>query len=163
MRLIAYGILFVTLASIILVPLIELAVVYREKIVLDSAIRNASRVAKDRALQTEGIRDLNADIDEEKFKTYFSEAFRDVMNLTASSSAGNTLTYKSTDGRYETLTVNLQFDELSKPEGLVTEVKVRAEASYIFKTKLMRTVEEVNPAVNYQLVTEREYVLTVRN
>ncbi|RIX50816.1 hypothetical protein D3P08_19155 [Paenibacillus nanensis] len=160
---VAYGILTILFASLILVPLVEMAVVYREKIVMDSAIRNASRVAKDRALEFEGIRNLDADMDEERFKDYFSEAFEDVMNLSESSSTGNAIKYESIDGKFNAFTVEFDFNEVEREEGLVSEVTIRAEAAYKFKTQLMRTVEEMNPALDYQLETERRYVLTVKN
>ncbi|MCR2803403.1 hypothetical protein [Paenibacillus soyae] len=163
MRMYAIGILAVLLASLILTPLVEMAIVYREKIVMDSSIRNASRVAKDRALEFEGIRDLNADIDEERFKDYFADALEDVMNLSRGSSAGNTVSFTSNDGIYNTVRVEFAFYEEDRPEGRVTEVEVRAEADYKFKTKLMRTAESLNPALDYELVTERAYVLTVKN
>lgn len=163
MRMVAYGILTIVFASLILVPLVEMAVVYREKIVMDSAIRNASRVAKDRALEFEGIRNLDADMDEERFKDYFSEAFEDVMNLSESSSTGNAIKYESIDGKFNTVTVEFDFYEEDRPEGVVSEVNIKAEAAYKFKTQLMRTVEELNPALDYQLETERSYVLTVKN
>jgi hypothetical protein len=162
-RMVAYGILTIVLASLVLVPLLETAIVYREKIVMDSAIRNASRVAKDRALEFEGIRNLDADMDEARFMDYFSEAFEDVMNLSETSSTSRTIKYESVDGKFNTVTVDFDFYEAEREEGLVSEVTVRAEAAYKFKTKLMRTVEQLNPAMDYQLETERSYVLTVKN
>lgn len=162
MRMIAYGLLTVILSSFLIVPMVELAIVYREKIVLDSAVRNASRVAKDRALEYEHMRNLDAVMDEERFKDYFAETFEDAMNMSRSSSAGNTLRFTSDDGKFLPFTITLDFFE--EDDGRqVSKVTIRAEADYKFKTALMRTAERLNPNVNYELSTERTYILSVRN
>lgn len=163
MRIYVISILVVLLASIVLLPMVEMAIVYREKIVLDSALRNSSKVAKDISLQREAIQNLDAEIDEEVFITYFSDTFEDVMNVYNISTIGNTMTFTSNDGKYDSLTVNLTFDREMRLEGVVTSVRVKANATYNFKTKLMQLAQDMNPAIDYQLESEREYKLTVTN
>lgn len=162
MRMIAYGLLTVILSSFLIVPMVELAIVYREKIVLDSAVRNASRVAKDRALEFEHMRNLDAVMDEERFKQYFSEAFEDGMNLSQNSSAGRILRFTSNDGKFHPFTISLYFFEEDDGRQL-SKVTIRAESDYKFKTALMRTAASLNSNIHYELATERTYNLSVRN
>ncbi|MGF7046945.1 hypothetical protein J2T13_001447 [Paenibacillus sp. DS2015] len=172
MRNIALGLLVVVLLSIIIEPLVEVLNVCREKIILGSALTNASRAAKDQSIIYESHRDLDAKIDEDRFVDYFAEAFESAIQVELTSRIDNTLKFNSTDGKYNSFTVTLEFkeefieserDDGSKVEQIISEVKVKAESTYKFKTKYLRIAESVGGDVDYQLTGERILKLSVKN
>lgn len=165
MKNIAIGILVIIVVSIIVEPLVEMGIVFREKVVLSGAISNACRAAKDRSLEYELLRGLDAVINEERFKEYFADAFEDALNVSEQSQEDNTITFTSNDGKYNDFTVTLDF---SNEENLytgqqVSEVDVKAQATYKFKTKYLKLAEEAEKDVDYQLISERNYILSVKN
>lgn len=164
MKNIAIGLLMVVLLSVLIEPLVELANVMKEKIILGSALSNACRAAKDRSLNYEKQRDLDAEVDLDDFEDFFADAFEDAMNVTRIPSAGSTLLFTSNDNKYNTFTVTL--DIISKPDAdngkNITEVYVKAESPYKFKTKYLKLAESASE-VGYNLSSERMYLLMVRN
>jgi len=162
---IAIGILLIILVSIVVEPLVEMGVVFREKVVLSTAISNACRAAKDRSLEYELLRGLDAKINEERFKEYFSDAFESALNVSEQTDDGNTLTFTSNDGRYNDFTVSLDFsnEENNQTGQWVSEVDVKAQATYKFKTRYLKLAEEADKDVDYQLISERKYILSVKN
>jgi hypothetical protein len=165
MRNLAIGILAIILVSIAVEPLVEMGIVFREKVVLSTAISNACRAAKDRSLEYELLRGLDAKINEERFKEYFSDAFESALNVSEQSREDNALTFTSNDGRYNDFTVSLDFsDEENMETGQqVSEVDVKAQATYKFKTRYLKLAEEAERDVGYQLISERNYILSVKN
>lgn len=165
MRSIAIGFLLVIMLSVLLEPMAELVNVMREKIVLGTAITNACRAAKDRSLQYERLRGLDAEVNPALFKDYFAEAFEDVMNLRLVSSSGQTMIFTSEDGKYHDFSVELEFIESMDPytEQTITEVSVKAEAAYKFKTKYLKLAEAASQDVGFLLRVERKLLLSVKN
>ena len=164
MKDIAIGLLMVLFLSVLVEPLVELANVMREKIILGSVLSNACTAAKDRSLEYKGQRDLDANVDFVLFKDYFSEAFEDALNVTRTSSVGDAMTFTSNDGKYNTFTVTLEItSKIDISTGkTVTEGRVRAESPYKFKTKYLKLAEGVS-SVDYNLASERMFLLMVRN
>lgn len=165
MKNIAIGILLIILVSIVVEPLVEMGLVFREKVVLSTAISNACRAAKDRSLEYELLRGLDAKINEERFKEYFSDAFESALNVSEQTDDGNTLTFTSNDGRYNDFTVSLDFSNMEniQTSQWVSEVNVKAQATYKFKTRYLKLAEEADKDVDYQLISERKYILSVKN
>lgn len=165
MRSIAAAILAVLLASILIEPLVEMANVFREKLQLNAAVTNACRAAKDRALEYEQLRGLDAKVNPERFKRYFAEAFGDALNLTQKSDTGDEVTFTSDDGQFNDFTVTFDFsDETdSGTEQEISTVQVEAEANYKYKTKYLKMAEEAIAGDDYKLVSERKYILSVKN
>jgi hypothetical protein len=162
---IAIGILLIILVSIVVEPLVEMGLVFREKVVLSTAISNACRAAKDRSLEYELLRGLDAKINEERFKEYFSDAFESALNVSEQTEDGNTLIFTSNDGRYNDFTVSLDFSNMENTQTSqwISEVKVKAQATYKFKTRYLKLAEEADKDVDYQLISERKYFLSVKN
>lgn len=164
MKNIAIGLLMVVFLSILVEPLVELANVMREKIILGSALSNSCRAAKDRSLEYEKQRDMDAEVDLDFFKDYFSDAFEDAMNVTRTPSAGSTLLFTPNDDKYNTFTVTL--DIICTPDTdtgkNITEVHVKAESPYKFKTKYLKLAESAS-GIGYNLTSERMLLLMVRN
>lgn len=165
MKNIAIGILLIILVSIVVEPLVEMGIVFREKVVLSTAISNACRAAKDRSLEYELLRGLDAKINEERFKEYFSDAFESALNVSEQTDDGNTLTFTSNDGRYNDFTVSLDFSNMENTQTSqrISEVNVKAQATYKFKTRYLKLAEEADKDVDYQLISERKYILSVKN
>ncbi|MEC0130216.1 MULTISPECIES: hypothetical protein [Paenibacillus] len=161
----AVGVLLIILVSIVVEPLVEMGIVFREKVVLSTAISNACRAAKDRSLEYELLRGLDAVINEERFKEYFSDAFESALNVSEQTDNGNVLTFTSNDDRYNDFTVNLDFSNIENTQTSqwVSEVNVKAQATYKFKTRYLKLAEEADKEVDYQLISERKYILSVKN
>ncbi|MDH6426087.1 MULTISPECIES: hypothetical protein [unclassified Paenibacillus] len=165
MKNIAVGVLLIILVSIVVEPLVEMGIVFREKVVLSTAISNACRAAKDRSLEYELLRGLDAVINEERFKEYFSDAFESALNVSEQTDDGNVLTFTSNDDRYNDFTVSLDFSNIENAQTSqrVSEVNVKAQATYKFKTRYLKLAEEADKEVDYQLISERKYILSVKN
>ncbi|MEK4996052.1 hypothetical protein BSK62_02500 [Paenibacillus odorifer] len=165
MKNIAVGVLLIILVSIVVEPLVEMGIVFREKVVLSTAISNACRAAKDRSLEYELLRGLDAVINEERFKEYFSDAFESALNVSEQTDDGNVLTFTSNDDRYNDFTVSLDFSNMENAQTSqrVSEVNVKAQATYKFKTRYLKLAEEADKEVDYQLISERKYILSVKN
>ncbi|MEK3946833.1 MULTISPECIES: hypothetical protein [unclassified Paenibacillus] len=165
MKNIAVGVLLIILVSIVVEPLVETGIVFREKVVLSTAISNACRAAKDRSLEYELLRGLDAVINEERFKEYFSDAFESALNVSEQTDDGNVLTFTSNDDRYNDFTVSLDFSNMENAQTSqrVSEVNVKAQATYKFKTRYLKLAEEADKEVDYQLISERKYILSVKN
>lgn len=166
MKNIAIGLAMIVFLSILIEPMVEFANVTREKITVGSALSNSFRSARDRSLVYESHRELEAIIDQDRFVDYFSEAFESAMNLTRAERNGNTIEYTSNNGKYNTFTVTMDFTEETDEvfeEQTVTIFKVKAESDYNFKTKYLRLAESAGENVGFQLKSEREYILSVKN
>ncbi|KAA9005455.1 hypothetical protein F4V43_08280 [Paenibacillus spiritus] len=164
MRNIAIAILVVVMASIVIEPLVEFANVFREKVTVSSAVSNALRAARDRSLEDELMRDLDARVDEDRFKAYFAEAFGDALHLRVSGSSGDEVTFRSEKERFHPFTVRFEFDESTDSRNrIVTRVHVCAESKYLYKTKYLKLAEAAGSPGDYKLVSERTYLLSVRN
>ncbi len=145
--------------------MVEVANVAREKLVLGTALSNALRAAKDRSLEFESQRNLDARIDRDRFADYFSEALGSALKVSLNDRTGDTLTFTSDTGKLNDLIVTLDFRENtdSDTERTVTEIKVKAESAYKFKTKYLRWAEAAGEDVGYTIASERNLVLSVRN
>lgn len=166
MKNIAIGILLVILASILIEPLIEVINVAREKIILNTALSNSCRSAKDRSLQYTLMRNLDASVDEERFVKYFSEAFENAMGVKRIDQDGYKLTFKPVNPeKYNEFVVSLDFIE--KTDAFTSQktstVEVEVESTYKFKTKYLKLAESAGRNVDYKLVGERSYVLSIKN
>ncbi|GGH11019.1 hypothetical protein [Paenibacillus segetis] len=164
MRNIAIGIFLVVLLSILVEPLVELAVVFKEKLQVSTALANACRVSNDRSLEYARMTNLSAEIDEDKYREYFETAFADAMNVSHQSTTGNTMTFSSLDGKYNDFIVTLDFTPiLNDDDQYVTEVKAKAESKYKFKTKYMKLAEAAYEDVDFQIVSDKEFKMSVKN
>ncbi|WP_055109388.1 hypothetical protein [Paenibacillus ihumii] len=167
MRNIAIAMLLLLLLSVFLEPMVELLNLGKEKIVLGTALGNAARSAKDRSLIYESHRDLDAKVNEEKFVSYFAVAFSDALKLTWTNqgTSSRELTFTSTDGKYNDFTVTVDFVEKIHEETgqIYTKAQLKAQSEYKFQTKYLRLAENARQDVAYQLESERELTLSVKN
>lgn len=152
----------VLLLSVLVEPLVEIANVMREKIILGTALTNACRAAKDRSLEYEKWRQLDAEINQDTFKDYFSDAFEDAMNVTRNPTSGSIMTFQSNDGKYNTISVKLDFTIKTEEGRSISEVNARAESLYKFKTKYLKLAESAG-VDGYHLTGERMLLISIRN
>ncbi len=151
--------------SVLVEPMVEMANVLTEKIILGSALSNACRAAKDTSLKYDMHRGLDAELDQDSFRNYFSDAFESSMNVTGTATVGNIMTFTSNDGKYNTFYITLDINERidDDTEQTVTEVGVKAETIYKFRTKYLKLAEAAGQDVDYRLVSERMLLLSVKN
>ncbi|WMT42040.1 hypothetical protein RE628_06280 [Paenibacillus sp. D2_2] len=161
------GILLIILLSIILEPMREMLNLTVEKIKLGTAITNAARSAKDRSLEYDSQKNLDAQVDQEKFAGYFADAFEDALNLTCTNKKESYgyLKFKSNDGKYNDFIVTLEYKEKEDlyTEQVVTKVEMKAESEYKFKTKYLKMAEDASEDVATQLISERTLILSIKN
>ncbi|MFP4697784.1 MAG: hypothetical protein ACLFMO_03665 [Eubacteriales bacterium] len=161
MKSVAKGLLMILILSIIIEPLVEVANIIKEQIVLGTAVSNACRAARNRSLNYEKHRDIQAIIDEDTFREYFSEAFEDAMKVTRTASEENSITFTSKDGRHIIVELDITYlkdttdKEFSKVEMTVT-------SQYKFKTKYLQLVEKMN-GETFELTSDRMLLIRIRN
>ncbi|MEK3903598.1 MULTISPECIES: hypothetical protein [unclassified Paenibacillus] len=162
MRTFAVSILIAVMLSILIAPLTEVFNISREQIVLSTALNNALRSAKDRSLVYEKLRGLDAEVDEERFAEYFAEAFGAAMKAGLTRNEGGQLTFT---GEQQAIQVTLEFRHETEGwnERETTEVHVRAEVPYVFKTSYLRLAREAGQDVDFVMTGERMTVLSVKN
>ncbi|MCI3920622.1 hypothetical protein MO973_10295 [Paenibacillus sp. TRM 82003] len=165
MKQIAIGMLTVLLLSVLIEPLVEIANVMREKILLGTALTNAGRAARDRSLVYERMRDRDAEIDEALFREYFAEAFEDAMNVSRTTEDDESIAFASNDGKYHPFLVTLDIDTTTDPitGQRTSEVRAKAESTYKFKTKFLRLMHDGMGGADYELTSERLLVVRIRN
>ncbi|MNJ27956.1 hypothetical protein D3C77_224790 [compost metagenome] len=167
MKNIAIAMLLLLLLSVFLEPVVELMYLGKEKVVLGSALSNAARSARDRSLNYGSQRDLDASVDEEKFVAYFAKAFCDALKLTWTNEGLSTreLTFESTNDKYNEFIVTVEFTEEKNEitELITTKVELKAQSEYKFQTKYLRLAEDAGQDVAYQLESQREFTLSVKN
>jgi len=161
---IAIGLLMVVLLSILVEPLIEIANIMREKIIIGSALTNSCRAAEERCIDFGKQRDMDVEIDADLFKDYFSEAFESAMNVIRTPASGTTMTFTSDDGKYNTFTVTLNISNTVDAFNgkRITEVDVKLKTRYKFKTKYLKLAEGAS-GTSYDMLSERMLLLRVRN
>ncbi|GEM_PF-534940 len=167
MKGIAYAILFVVASTVILGPLVECFQLVAEKLRLDSSISNCGKLAVMVSSVDNEARDLEREIDLEKFMNSFNASFESSLNLSLIEESIHDLPeekigtayFKSNDGRYNDFTVNLTIkkDRLDLCEVLVV-------SKYKFKTKHLVYVEEhVQGFADFNLERKSQFVLEIAN
>lgn len=159
----AYAVLFVVVSTIILGPFVECFQLMAEKARLDSAINNCGKLAVMTSSDDSKARDMEAEIDLEKFMEIFGKSFAAGLNLRIEDSTANDLHdakegiihFKSNDGRYNDFTVYLTIDKDSP-----NQCEVSVISKYKFKTKHLAFVEENLPTfTDFNLERKNRFVL----
>ncbi len=165
MRLYAYIILSALLLSIFIEPLIEVSLVYKDRIVLGAAITNSFRVAKNMSYGYQALSNLSAVVKKDVFIDNFKVTFAKALELEYEGSDSDGLVFSSVDGRYNNFYVKLTFEEEALSGSINTKVTAEAKSVYKFKTKYLKKAEDsINKAGNaYELYCIRNYYMTVNN
>lgn len=171
MKIVAYMILTVIVSIAVLEPIAEYGLLLNEKIMTSSALYNAMEVANRTSLNYEDMRNLDAVVDRSVFLSEFSDAFEAAAGVYQSgwSSSGDTSTITFEPSDYDDprdpITVTLVFTQLGDPatEKVTTRVNASAVTPYVFKIKGLATAASLSPAMDFNIVTERMYVMEIAN
>lgn len=167
MKGIAYAILFVVASTIILGPLIECFQLVSEKARLDSSMNNCGKLAIMVSSQDNTAKNLEKEIDFEKFMDSFNTSFRNSLNLQLKDSNISDLPsekigtayFTSNDGRYNDFMVNLT---IKKDRPSFCEVAVVSK--YKFKTQQLVYVDEHVPGfADFNLERKSQFALDLAN
>ena len=177
------GIFVTVLTLMLLQPLLEIANVLKEKVTLGTAILNSCRAARNNAIASfddyfdgysgdHKIGDLNAYIDEDMFREFFTEAFAETLRLNKTYSSGGEIRFDSTDGRWGRITVFLSWDyddtntfDYDFTGRMMNSVTIRIETPYVFRTGLLQTVVGAAGYAggSYNITETRTFIVQIIN
>lgn len=165
MKIVPGMILAIVVAALLLQPMTEFAILMEEKVKLGSSMSNAMEVAKRESLVYEDMRQLDAVIDEEQFADNFAEVFAEAIGVYLVNESDDILTFHSDGDSYSSVTVELSFIQNTDAfsNRTTTMVKAISTSDYNFKTKLLQMAESSGEDVGYQMVSERECIISVMN
>lgn len=165
MREFSIVILVCILISIILEPLIEIVEITREKAIISSAMLNACRASKTQSIDYLDKRDLQATVDNDKFYEYFATAFEDGLDVVRTSSLGNTMVFRSFDGKLNDIEVQIELQQQTLyDDQRITKVNVIATTQYKYKTKYLKLVEEKSSTLTDHIIKcEQGYIVSIIN
>jgi hypothetical protein len=157
----AQCILALLLLMIFFEPILEGANVMREKVILQSALNTAFRVARDESMRDLAQRNLDAEILPDVFRQKFADAFQTVTHSTWRGGAGTLVFAPESPALQNEISVALNFDQETDPDGrLVTQVEARLTTKYKFKTGFLKRIEATT---EYFLVEHRAWPVRVIN
>ena len=175
MRWPAVLVLIVVLLSAAIQPVGEFVNILREKVVLNSALMNACRAARDNSLNIWYMMNLDAHVNEDEFVSEFSRAFAKSLNLAAINRVGNELEFISNDGRFNVISITFDmeyttYEELDDDSLGVTDnhdrpvtlVTARMETPYKFRTYWMKQANGVSND-RYRLTATRKVLMQIIN
>ena len=167
MKGIAIAILIVMLSAVFTQPLIETANILKEKIILDSAILNSCRSARNNSLIYGRLSDLDGAIDEDYFKEQFSVAFSDTLALTPLDLTGSVLRFTSPSLRWNRIDVTIDIKPYAEEdldfEGRGMSIAtVRVETPYIFRTSLLKSAVGLSNR-DFMITEKRTFVVQIIN
>ncbi len=159
MKTFAYMILMTIVAMIIIQPLMEVAEVCREQIMISSATSNAFRAARDRSLMYENQRELDAIASLNDFSDYFAEAFADTLDLSIGTISYGSIEFNSYNDLYDDFIVEIDlYEETDFGGETITTAEINVSTNYKFKNKLLKVITD-----KYELKQNRSYLLAVKN
>ena len=159
MKTFAYMILMTIVVMIIIQPIMEVAEVCREQVMISSATSNAFRAARDRSLIYENQRELDAVAEIDDFMDYFAEAFADTLNLSIGTMSYGNIEFYSYNDLYDDFTVEIDlYEETDFGGDVITTVEINVSTNYKFKNKILKMITE-----QYELKQNRSYILSVKN
>jgi hypothetical protein len=164
LKIFGYILVAVLFLSAIVMPLVEMFFVYRERQLLGDALYNSCRAAAEGSYYYEHMRNVNAKRREDAFKDVFADTFATSFDLYCTSKAGATLQFKSNNGYYGDFKVELEFKEEYHSADDKTVVKVTATATspYKFKTNFMESIHK-RTSIKYELKSIRFLTMEVIN
>ena len=167
MKGIAYAILFVVASTIILGPLVECFQLVSEKARLDSSMNNCGKLAIMVSSQDNAVKNLDKEIDFEKFMDTFNTSFENSLNLQLKGSNISDLPsekigtayFTSNDGRYNDFMINFI---IKKDRPNFCEVAVVSK--YKFKTQQLVYIDEhVTGFTDFNLERKSQFAFDLAN
>ena len=165
MKTYAYLILAVLVCSILVQPLVEVALVCKDRVEVGAAITNSVRAAKKECYSYYGIRDLNADADKTAFMETFAQTFGESLKLDLMYISGDTMVFQPRNNKYNTFRVDCTFIPSYYGDRRQTRICIESTSEYKFKTKYLRDAQDIIKANSgtYKLNHRRWYNLNVTN
>lgn len=163
MKMFAYIVLVIVVLAIVITPLVEVAMVAKDRVLLGATIYNSCRAAKETSYTYTDMRHIDAVVDEEVFTRAFADTFATAYDMTCTSGASNPLHFESADATYGDFTVDMEFDyDTGEGDAVIVTVHVDAESQYRFRTPYMRMIDygTSNP---FLLKSSRDFVMKVLN
>lgn len=164
MRGFAYTILAIILAAFLIEPMIEVAVVLKEKVTLSAAITNATQVAKMESIKLEEMRELDAVIDTTIFMEVFSTSICEVLDAQEVLRSGDSLTLRGLNNPNKVYTITFNFTESVDPvtDKTFTTIKSHTQTKYLFKTAYLREAD-AKTGIDYHIICDRLNVVIIEN
>lgn len=165
MRQLAIVVLSIILLASFIQPLTEVAEACRQKLLINAALNNSFRAARDRSLTEESIQDLDAKMDTGLFYGYFSEAFCDSLDLSErSKSVGKSgyIEFDSSADKFNAIRVEIHIYDDSYEDRDAEEVELHAETAYKFKIGCLKLIQDL-AATHYVMEFDKTYLLWVKN
>lgn len=167
MRELAYIVLGIVFLSSLVQPFTEMAEACRQKIVINSAINNSFRAARDRSLKEESLQNLDAEIDIEAFYDYFSDAFcnsLDLGEISRNEGEYGSMVFDSYNDDFNEIRVEFQIsDSDDYDDKIKKQIEIYAKTNYKFKVGILKTLEDKSKYADYTLEFKKEYILLVKN
>lgn len=167
MKELAYVVLGIIFLASLVQPMTEMAEACRQKIVINSALNNSFRAARDRSLKEESLQELDAEIDIEAFYDYFSDAFCDSLELSEiSRNEGEygSIIFESYNDDFNEILVEFEISDGDYDDDKEKkEVKIHAETNYKFKIGILKVLEDKTKYSDYTLEFDKRYLLLVKN
>jgi hypothetical protein len=165
MKMYAYLILAVLVAALLLQPLTEIVLVFRDKIVINSAINNSVRAAQKESFTYEDMRDAKTGINESTFINEFEDLFEDALDITCTRSTGSSLHFTSYTEALGDFDVDFDFDYYTSGGRDYAKVNVYVETDYKFKTRMLSQAQQTieNTVGALKLTHDRDYTLIIVN
>ena len=170
------GILVVFLVAAFTQPLIEFSNILKDKVMLNAAIRNSCRAARNNALASTdysdssgpNMGDMNACIKENDFRRFFAEAFSATLGIEVVDSKVNPMKFKA--GKYWneiTVRIDLEYDDISDYDFNfsgrgASMVTVELKTPYLFWTKLLKSAVKASDKV-YSINETTVFLVQIMN
>lgn len=165
MRQLAVVVLAIVLFSSFVQPLTEVAEACRQKVLINTALNNSFRAARDRSLTEASIRDLDAEMDIDIFYEYLSEAFCDSLDLVETArnvGSSGSIEFESTDDKFNKIRLEIDISEDSYEDREAEEVEIHAETPYKFKIGALKLIQKYAES-DYVMEFDKTYLLWVKN
>ena len=114
-KILGYIIIAGLFLSAIVMPLVEMFFVYRERLILSDALYNSCRTAAQASYNYADMRNIDAVHSKDAFVENFADTFSTSFGLNLESVSGNRLTFRSGNDAYNNFTVELDFYEYQTP------------------------------------------------
>lgn len=165
MRSFAYTILFVILLAILIEPMVEMAIILEEKVVLGSAISSSCLAAKSESLMYEHMIEMDAVIDQVEFISQFSNNFSKIMDATCVSATASRMVFKDNDVTNKNYTIDVDILQRVEPltQKIVTDLEIHVETNYVYKTKYLKEADSSVGGLDYRIICDRGYIAIIEN
>jgi len=158
-----YIILAVLFLSVLVVPVVEVFMLGRDRILLASALYNSFRAARESSYSYEKMREIEAVADEEAFLRSFADTFAASYGMDCIDPTANPLQFTCPDRTFNDFEVHIGFMEEMRDGGAIaTVVTLTAKTEYKFRTAYMQALDSGGDSP-YLLQKTQSHTMSVTN